>query len=100
MLEQIRALPFDELKTLHREIGALLAEKRYEKLEAIKNEIATLGFTAEELTPKAVRGPKKASQKYRNPETGDVWGGRGQRPQWIKDALDEGRQLDEFLVTP
>ena len=35
--------------------------------------------------------------KYRN-EEGGTWGGRGKRPQWLRDALTAGRKLEEFKV--
>jgi hypothetical protein len=33
MTPEIEALSFDELRTLHREIGALIAQRRHEALE-------------------------------------------------------------------
>lgn len=40
----------------------------------------------------------KAAPKYRNPETGKTWSGRGKRPQWIHDALADGQSLDKYLI--
>lgn len=37
--------------------------------------------------------------RYRD-ENGNVWVGRGKRPQWLRDALAGGRTLDEFRVAP
>jgi DNA-binding protein H-NS len=96
MEDSIKQLPLDELKTLHREIEALIAEKRHAKLEAIRHEIATHGFTAAELAPPKAQAADKGAPKYRNAETGETWGGRGHRPQWLKTALDNGRTLEEF----
>lgn len=44
--------------------------------------------------PKA--GAKRAAvkPKYRNPETGVTWTGRGKPPNWIKDA----KNRDAFLI--
>lgn len=42
---------------------------------------------------KAIGPPKYADQ------AGNTWGGRGPRPQWIRDALAAGRSLDAFLAT-
>jgi DNA-binding protein H-NS len=36
--------------------------------------------------------------KYRNPATGDYWKGRGPKPRWLREALDAGALLDDFLV--
>ena len=37
--------------------------------------------------------------KYRNPETGDTWTGRGLRPKWVEAALAEGKSLDDLLIS-
>lgn len=56
-----------------------------------------------ELTPEDVfGGGRKKSKaanaklppKYRNPETGDEWSGRGRRPGWLASA----RNPDKFLI--
>ncbi len=50
------------------------------------------GRKAKAAAPKA---PKEV--KFRN-ETGGTWGGRGKRPQWLRDALASGKQLSDFAV--
>lgn len=42
--------------------------------------------------------PLHVAVKYRNPVTGDYWKGRGPLPRWLREALDAGRQLEEFLI--
>lgn len=44
---------------------------------------------------KSKPGPKKgtAKAKYRDPESGVTWSGRGRAPVWLKD-----RNKDEFLI--
>ncbi|HSV57491.1 MAG TPA: H-NS histone family protein [Variovorax sp.] len=45
---------------------------------------------------KAVRAAAPAAvAKYSNPE-GGTWGGRGPRPQWLRDALANGANLEDF----
>ena len=46
----------------------------------------------------AVRAP--VPPKYRNPETGATWSGRGKPPRWISDAESEGKTRDSFLINP
>jgi len=36
--------------------------------------------------------------KYRHPETGDTWTGRGKPPKWITAAEAEGKKRDDFLI--
>lgn len=77
--------------------SALLAEKKHEELEQLRK-MAALGFTSDDLITKTGNG-KAAAAKYRDPENlANTWSGRGHRPQWLRDALDSGRQLDDFLI--
>lgn len=36
--------------------------------------------------------------KYRKPETGETWSGRGRPPAWIVAAESAGQRRDEFLI--
>lgn len=36
--------------------------------------------------------------KYRCPQTGSTWSGRGMKPIWLRTALDAGAQLSAFEV--
>lgn len=36
--------------------------------------------------------------KFRNLATGDAWTGRGPRPRWLREALEAGAVLEDFIV--
>ena len=98
-MEDYKTLPFDQLRTLHREIGALIAQRRHEALEQLKLQISVLGFSVDDLAPKKKKANASAPVKYRDPGMPDhVWSGRGKHPAWLRDKLDQGHALDEFLV--
>lgn len=72
----------------------------------IKEKISAYGLTAEDLglarssgPGRAPRGkPAPAAVKYRGPN-GETWsGGRGRKPQWVTQALQQGRTLEDFAV--
>lgn len=72
----------------------------------IKRKIELYGLTAADLGfarggPGAGgrgRPAAKAAVKYRGPN-GETWsGGRGRKPQWVTQALKEGRNLEDFAV--
>ena len=72
----------------------------------VKAKIRLYGLTAQDLGL-GPSGPGRASRsksspaivKYRGPN-GETWsGGRGRKPQWVAQALKEGRSLDEFAVS-
>jgi len=45
-----------------------------------------------------VRKGQKLPPKFRNPETGETWAGRGARPRWLQAMLKKGRKIEEFSV--
>ena len=75
-------------------------------IQDIRRKIDLYGLTAADLgfarggpgnggRPKATA---KAAVKYRGPN-GETWsGGRGRKPQWVVEALKEGRNLEDFAV--
>jgi DNA-binding protein H-NS len=48
-------------------------------------------------TPRAGNRSKVAA-KYRHPETGATWTGRGLPPKWIADAIAAGKSKEQFLI--
>ncbi len=97
-MQDYNALPLDQLRTLHREVGALIAQRRNEALEQVKQQIAVLGFNIDDLVPRTKKGSK--SVKYRDPNAPEqTWSGRGKRPLWLQDKLAHGRSLDEFAIS-
>ena len=52
---------------------------------------------------KTTKGYKlgKVEPKYRNPaNAAETWAGRGKPPRWLSAYLDNGRKLEEFLISP
>lgn len=59
-MEEYRNLPFDQLRTLYQDIGALLAERRSEAIQNLRQQAETLGVELKEIVQKKKRGrPKK-----------------------------------------
>lgn len=59
---------------------------------------STVGAARSAAKPKAAArsGPAKTA-KFAD-GTGNTWGGMGKRPRWIRDALEAGKSLEDFLV--
>ncbi|MPV71513.1 H-NS histone family protein [Burkholderia sp. BE17] len=86
-------------------------EKKKEKTETIadmKVKIAKYSITAAELgfaigTARNGRASSKKAPgepKYRNPENNDdTWTGKGPMPRWLKDAIESGKEKENFLIT-
>ena len=84
-----------------------------ELIEEFRAKAAEMGLSMDELvgsSPRTGRPAGKARSarkgtsaappgaKYRNPETGDTWSGRGRMPGWLKQAEEQGRSRDDFAV--
>ena len=78
----------------------------------LQREIKAHGLTSEDLfgpiiagngrSAKATSAPRSTAGGARQPKYGDgggnVWGGMGKRPQWLKERLEAGASLEEFLL--
>lgn len=102
--QQIESLKKEADKLRQKEVGEVVAR--------IKEAIAAYGLTARDLglgsaAPRAKGAPAKAAKSSRKKgaraakfkdEAGNVWGGRGPRPKWLRDAIAAGKSLQDFAV--
>ncbi len=106
------------ISLLHAQIAKLQKKAhdlKQSALSRIHREIQQHGLTAEDIfgsgapaTKERKAGPAKKAKptgakaprasKYGDKD-GNVWGGMGKRPQWLRDALDGGAALESFLLS-
>ncbi len=43
-------------------------------------------------------GRKPVAAKYRDPQTGATWSGRGRMPLWLSAQIAQGRTKDDFAI--
>lgn len=109
--QDISKLSYNELRKLAEEAFALAESKRGEEIkvlaDAYAKKTAAAGFSIEEaidaLKPYISKKSKPVGAiylaKYRDPaNTGNTYGGRGKRPDWLRKYIDEGRKLEEFAI--
>ena len=111
----LKSLSLKELialgKRVETAIGRHEKKAKTEALAAVKAKAKEMGFSLEDLTgdaPSAKPGKKTKGKaaarkapkiRYRDPKNPkNVWGGRGPKPQWIKDAVAAGKSQDDFKV--
>ena len=73
-----------------------IAEARSKVRELMQqHNLSHADLLAATSTKKSKPGPKKGpvKAKYRDPESGATWSGRGRAPRWVKDQV-----RDEFLI--
>jgi DNA-binding protein H-NS len=95
-------LSIDELKRHQVEIERRIREKQLAEKKAmiaqIVDIVTTYEIPVEELVDalgglKVRRKSVIVEQKYRDPDSGATWSGRGKEPAWIKD-----KDRDAFLI--
>lgn len=102
-----------QIESLSREAETLKQKEVEGVVARIKEAIQTYGLSAADLGLAATRAPGRksrgtgnkksakssggASPRFRD-ESGNTWVGRGPRPQWLRDALAGGKQLQDFAI--
>jgi DNA-binding protein H-NS len=86
---------------LEKQIEEAKAREYAEVLDEIKQKMADYGITLAELgggrasskNAKANRSRASVAPKYRDPDSGSTWSGRGKPPRWIA-----GKDREKFLI--
>ncbi|MFM9428048.1 DNA-binding protein H-NS [Variovorax sp. GrIS 2.14] len=113
-----------QIEKLQRQAKALQAVEAEGVIARIKDAIKHYGLTAEQLgfdvattsaaavssapaptsAPAAKQTSKPATKSTAkgkaqfSDESGNVWGGRGPRPAWLRNALQAGHDINEFRI--
>lgn len=108
ILEQIEALKAEAARLKQEEVGGVI--------DRIKDAIAHYGLTPADLgfgggaaaVAKKARGGKRGRKAAAAPKAagtpkfrdanGNTWGGRGPRPRWLREALNAGKNLQDFVA--
>ena len=113
--DELTAYSFNELLDLNYRLQAELQRRQAVELEAHKEKTRQLaralgitveqmfGFNATPTSPQAPRGtrPPKRPVKvaFRDPLNADnVASAKGPKPDWLRNYLDAGRDIEEFRV--
>ena len=107
IVKQIETLKQDAEKARRKEMDGVIGRIR-EAIDVYHLTAADLGLgtqpkkAAKTSAPAKRRSAKATAKapaviKFRN-DSGGTWGGRGKRPQWLRDALNAGKTLADFAV--
>ncbi|PTT49597.1 H-NS family histone-like protein, partial [Aeromonas sp. HMWF015] len=116
----MRELPLDQLKDAHEKIEMIylerleLAEKEQaaqaehqQKLAEFQAMLAQAGIDPTELlgsapaaatVAKSKRAPRPPKYRYVENSVEKTWTGQGRTPKFLAEQLEQGRQLDDFLI--
>jgi DNA-binding protein H-NS len=91
---------FAQKADVEKQIADLRNQGRLDAIEKARSLVAEFGLTPDDVFGGARKKPGKGSlagtkvaPRYRDPETGKTWTGRGVAPKWIA-----GKDRDAFLI--
>jgi DNA-binding protein H-NS len=89
-------------ESLEREIRDVRLTEKAKAVAQVRALMATHGLTASDVdqgtTMQRGVGKSKVPPKFRDPETGVTWSGRGLKPKWLSAALGNGKTLADFAI--
>ena len=96
----------DSIAEYSGEVQAMLEQKREERIAELKAQVeadkARAAATEAELAalcPAPVKLVNPSKPKYQDPQKPEnTWAGRGKQPGWLKEKIEAGASLDDFLV--
>jgi DNA-binding protein H-NS len=105
-----------EIEKLRKQSAALQTKKRRPVIQSIVRSMKEYDITPEEITAafgkgagrkprvaksvaSVARGVRKpVAPKYRHPQSGATWTGRGKPPRWMAQAEAGGESRESFLI--
>ena len=104
-----------EISRLKKKAEALQNRRRKPVIASIVRTMREYEITPEELAAALGKAPsrraaparkaaapgapkKTVAPKYRHPETGETWSGRGKPPRWLVNAEAGGAERSSFLI--
>jgi len=94
VLKEIEVLKSQAAEMRQKEVGGVIARMK-EAIAFYNLKPGDLFGGGAKAAAKGSRPASEAAPRYRD-SAGNVWGGRGPRPQWLRNALDAGKQLSDF----
>jgi DNA-binding protein H-NS len=101
-----RAQIVAQMATLEKQIAEAQSGQRAEAIAKVRALMSETGLTMADIgataTPRAARAasetPSKVAAKYKDPESGKTWSGRGLKPRWLTAAIAAGKKPEDFLI--
>jgi DNA-binding protein H-NS len=105
---KLHSLSVDDLFDLRDQITKMLLDRVESEQRELESRLARLRDTQVRKTdgsprrysgrPSLLKG-RKIPAKYRNPTNpSETWAGRGRLPKWLATAIEEGKQLTDFVI--
>lgn len=102
MAVNLDKMSHEELVQLQKDVKKALAtyeeRRRKEALIEMQEVARRHGLDLADVVKGGKRGSVSAP-KYRHPENPELtWAGRGRQPRWVKEALQQGKTLEDMRI--
>ena len=89
-----------QAELLHQDEGQKALMEARSLIAEFNLSAADLGFApqATPLAPREIHRRRPATIKYKDPQSGITWTGRGKTPRWLKAAQAQGLHIEQFSV--
>ncbi len=90
-----------KIRELTQQAEDVLKAEKAGAIAEIRELMAANGITVEDLQGSATRARRSTgtvAAKYRDPQSGKTWTGRGRTPTWLTAAEAAGQGRDQFLI--
>ena len=100
--KQLKSMSIDQLVDLHQRVQLMLADKlqaEKAKIEERLHRIEGRSIEGSTIEGRVRRPYPPVLPKYKNPRNPtEIWSGRGKQPLWVREQLEAGKKLDQFLI--
>ncbi len=90
-------------EAVERQIRDVRSAKKSEAIAQVRRLMADHALTPADLAVKPASASsrssgKKVAPKYRDPESGATWTGRGLKPKWLSAAIEAGKSITDYSI--
>jgi len=98
--KQLKSMSTDQLMDLYQKVQLTLADKLQAEKAKIEERLRRVKSVGGVVTRDRLRRPYPlVLPKYKNPRNPtEIWSGRGKQPLWVREQLEAGKNLDQFLI--
>ena len=100
--EQLKSMSIEQLLDLYSKVQSMLADKlpaEKAKIEERLHRIEGRRIEGSTIEGRVRRPYPPVLPKYKNPKNPtEIWSGRGKQPLWVREQLEAGKKLDQFLI--
>ena len=96
---QLKSMSTDELLDLYEKIQLMLVDRIQAEKAKLEEQLRKIKSVGGSTRDRFRRPYPPVLPKYKNPKNPtEIWSGRGKQPLWVREQLEAGKKLDQFLI--